>query len=116
AEPSPRNRDLAPGVADDLHEQSRRRAALVELPRRMQIPRTQPMRHDTSCFTRARDEWPELGFADGVDECLDRDVVGRFGRRKQVVERALRLELRIVARSEDLLRLVPRSEENTSEL
>src|SRR5262249_23200494 len=50
----------------------------------------------------------ELGLARRVDERLDRDVVARPGLPEQLVERAARLDVRLAAGREHLVRLVLR--------
>src|SRR4051812_39490376 len=83
-------------------------AALVELPGRVEGARAEPLRHDAARLVRAVDERLELALARWIDEGLDRDVVRRLCRGEQLVQRALGLELRIVARGEHFLRFVLR--------
>src|SRR5829696_4734564 len=64
------------------------RAALVELARRMQVPRAEPMRHNQSRLADTGDQRFERGLAAGIDECLDRDVVPLTRLREQLLERA----------------------------
>src|SRR5205823_11700095 len=73
AELPPRDRDLAAGVVDDLDEEAGVRAALVQLPRRVEIARAETVRHDAAALVRACDQRRKLGLASRVDERLDAD-------------------------------------------
>src|SRR5262249_58013980 len=78
-----------------------------ELPRRVEIPRPEAVRHDVAALACAVDERLHLGDACGIDERLDADVVAVARLCDELVERALRLEVDVPAR-EDLVRLVLR--------
>src|SRR5436190_9804938 len=55
AELSPRDRQLGTGVVDHLEKHPCRRAALVQLSRRMEIARPVPVRHHAAGAARALD-------------------------------------------------------------
>src|SRR4029078_10978012 len=75
AEVAARNRQLGTGVVHDLDEEASVRAALVQLPGRVQVARAEAARDDTAGLVRTFEEWCELVLAGGIDECLDADVV-----------------------------------------
>src|SRR4029079_1455713 len=76
----PRDRQLGAGVVDDLEEAADRRAALVQLPGRVQVPRPEAEGDDAvGLRPDPLDERPEPLLLCGVDERLDRDVVPGLG-------------------------------------
>src|SRR5436305_1397914 len=108
AELPPRDRDLPTGIVDDLNEEAGIRTAFVQLAGGVEIPRAEPVRHDAAGLVRAVDQRLELGLARRIDERLDRDVVAGPGLIQQLVERALRLHVRLTSGREDLVRPVLR--------
>src|SRR5262249_27025365 len=104
AELLPRNRNLVAGIVDHLHEEASVRAAFVELSRRVQVARAEAVRDDATGLRAGRlDQRLELLLARGVDERLDRDVVAWARLCKQLLERAARLDVRILARRQHLV-------------
>src|SRR5580765_5210591 len=80
------NRYLCSCVVDHLDEQTRRRAALVQLAGGVEVARAEPLRHDAVRLVSAVDERLELALAPWIDEGLDRDVARRLRRGEQLVQ------------------------------
>src|SRR5207244_2628967 len=100
------NRQLVPRVVDDLEEEPRRRAALVQLARRVQVARAEAVRDDAAgLLARAAREAvePLLRVLRRVDKRLQADVVARPRLGEEEVGRALGPELEVLARLEHLL-------------
>ena len=85
-----RDRDLVTGVVDDLQEEPGRRAALVQLPGRVQVARPEAVGDDAARrlprSLRERGEF-RLGLRRRVDERLDADVVAGLRLREQLLGR-----------------------------
>src|SRR5207253_9718965 len=88
AEVLPGDRDLLAGLVDDLDEEPRRGAALVELPRRMEVARPKAVRDDAAGLVPTVDQRLQLALAHRIDERLDPDVVRRLGAGQYLVQRA----------------------------
>src|SRR6188472_318069 len=98
------DRQLVSRVVDDLEEAADRRAALVELPGRVQIPRAEPERDDAArLLPEPLDERPQPLLLGRVDERLDGYVVALARLRKQLVGPG-RLYLRIPSFGQNLSR------------
>src|SRR6188472_1606797 len=81
------DRQLVSRVVDDLEEATDRRAALVQLPGRVQVPRAEAEGDDTArLFSNAIDETLEPRLFRRVDEGLDGYVVALTGRLDQFVQ------------------------------
>jgi hypothetical protein len=87
AEAAVRDVDLLAGVVDDLDEASARRAALVQLARRVEVARPEPVRDDAAGLASAGDQRLELRLAHGIDERLDAHVLGRRRPVEQLLDR-----------------------------
>src|SRR3954469_16541065 len=107
----PGDRKLLACLVDDLKVEPGGRAALVQLARRMQVARTEPVRDDATCRrTRlvGECEHPGLVRRRRVDECLNADVIALLRLRIELLRRALRRNVRRGAAREHLARLVLR--------
>src|SRR4051794_33323069 len=111
AEVAARNRQLVARVVDDLQVEPGVRAALVQLARRVQIPRPVAVRHhEPAAAAQLPDEIrdPAVVLLVRLDERLHADVIVLLRLREQPVDGALRLEVGLFARREHLVRLVLR--------
>ncbi len=98
-------------VVHDLAEEADVRAALVQLPGRVEIARPVAVRHDEAApRPQVGDERrdPDVVRRRRVDERLDADVVARVRLVEQLLDRRLGAELRLLAGREHLVRLVLR--------
>ena len=104
------NRQLVALVVHDLEEESGVRAALVELARRVHVPRPVAVRDDAARLLpqSAIDERIRRSLRRRVHERLHADVVALLRLGEELLDRALRLELRLLAGREHLVRLVLR--------
>src|SRR3954447_11053958 len=111
AEVPARDRQLLARVVDHLEKEPDVRAALVELPGRVQIPRPVTVRDDETASTAQLAH--EVGKAPVVllrrlDERLHTDVVVLVRLPKEHVDRAVRLDVGLLPRRKHLVRLVLR--------
>src|SRR5919108_3753444 len=106
AERPARDRKLVAEVVDDLDEEAGVRASLVQLAGRVQVARPESLRDDPPGFPRSGHERFEAARRLRIDERLDRHVVAFSRSGEQLVDRALGLELDLLALLEDRARPV----------
>src|SRR5205823_57725 len=110
AERPVRDLQLLAVVLDHLEEESRVRAALVQLAGRVEVPRAEAARDDApslrSGAVRQRGD-PLFRIGRWLDKCLDGDIIAWFGPGKQLLRRRFGLELHVVP-GEHLIRAVLR--------
>src|SRR4051794_7345462 len=111
AERLPRDRQFLPGVVDHLQEEAAVRSALVQLPGRVEVAGPVPARYDEAAVTsQLADEIRDTAvvFGGRLDERLNTDVVALLRLCEQPLDRALGLDVGLLAGCEHLARLVLR--------